>query len=179
MIDILIIILLIAGIITGGRRGLVVQLIHIIGFLIAMIVAYVYYKPLAEKFVLWIPYPAVDGNTTLTYAMEQLDLSQTFYQLLAFALIFFVVKFAMQIVASIFDFLKYVPIIGPFNRFFGGILGFIEAYILVFILLYILALLPLDGIQKYVDNSILTKLMLEYTPIISNMFKNMWFVYMK
>ncbi|WP_397539551.1 CvpA family protein [Rummeliibacillus pycnus] len=179
MVDLIIIILLFAGLVSGARRGLVVQLIQMVGFLISIIVAYLYYKPLAEKLVLWIPYPSVDQNTTLKFAVEQLDISQTFYQLLAFALIFFVVKFAIQIVASLFDFLRHIPILGGLNRILGGVLGFIEAYLLIFIVLYVLALIPIEGVQKYVDASFLTKLMLEYTPIISKTFQDLWFVYMK
>ncbi|MBO2536034.1 MULTISPECIES: CvpA family protein [Rummeliibacillus] len=179
MIDLVIIILLVAGLVSGARRGLIVQLIQMAGFLISIIVAYLYYKPLAEKLVLWIPYPSVDENTTLKFAVEQLDLSQTFYQLLAFALIFFVVKFAIQILASLFDFLRYIPILGGLNRLLGGVLGVVEAYLLIFIVLYVLALLPIDGIQKYIEGSFLTTLMLEYTPILSKVFQHLWFVYMK
>ena len=111
MLDILILLLLLAGLFVGAKRGLIVQLIHMTGFVIALLVAYTYYKPLAEKFVLWIPYPAVDSGSTLTIAIDRLDLDQTFYQLIAFALIFFVIKFALQLVASMFDFLKYLPVL--------------------------------------------------------------------
>lgn len=62
MLDLIILILLIAGFVTGARRGLIVQLIHMVGFIIALIVAYTYYKPLADKFVLWIPFPAVTSR---------------------------------------------------------------------------------------------------------------------
>lgn len=179
MVDLIIIILLFAGLVSGAKRGLIVQLIQMAGFLISIIVAYLYYKPLAEKLVLWIPYPSVDENTTLKFAVEQLDLSHTFYQLLAFALIFFVVKFAIQIFASLFDFLRHIPILGGLNRILGGLFGVIEAYLLIFIVLYVIALLPIDGIQKYVESSFLTTLILDYTPIISKTFQNLWFVYMK
>lgn len=179
MIDLIILILLFAGLISGARKGLVIQLIQMVGFIISSIVAYIYYKPLAEKLVLWIPYPSVDQNTTLKFALEQLDLGQTFYQMLAFAIIFFVVKFAIQIVASLFDFLRHLPVLGGLNRILGGLLGVINAYLLIFIVLYVLALLPLNSLQKYIDQSVLTKLILEYTPIISKTFQHMWFVYMK
>lgn len=179
MVDLIIIILIFAGLVSGARKGLVIQLIQMVGFIISCIVAYIYYKPLAEKLVLWIPYPSVDQNTTLKFALEQLDLGQTFYQMLAFAIIFFVVKFAIQIVASLFDFLRHIPVLGGLNRILGGLLGVINAYLLIFIVLYVLALLPLESLQKYIDQSVLTKLILEYTPIISKIFQHMWFVYMK
>ncbi len=66
MLDLLIIILLFGGLVTGFRRGLIVQIIHMTGFIIALVVAYTYYKQLAEKFVLWIPYPGVTAGSKLS-----------------------------------------------------------------------------------------------------------------
>ena len=179
MLDILILILLVAGLITGARRGLIVQLIHMTGFIIALIVAYTYYKPLAEKFVLWIPFPAVTSGSTLTIAVESLDLDQTFYRIIAFAIIFLAVKFALQLLASMFDFLKYMPILGFISNVAGAVLGVIEFYFIMFVLLYVFALLPIDFLQNLIANSILTGWMLEHTPILSEMVKNWWFIYIE
>ena len=178
MIDILLLILLVGGIIVGAKRGFVVQLIHMIGFVIAFVVAYKYYKPLSEYFVLWIPYPAVNENSQFTLVVEQLDLEQTFYQLLAFALIFFVVKFALQLIASMFDFLKYLPVLGFLSKILGAVLGFIEAYILLFIFVYVFALLPLDVVQSHLENSGIAQSMLEHTPYFSEKVKEWWYIYM-
>lgn len=179
MLDILILLLLLAGLFVGAKRGLIVQLIHMTGFVIALFVAYTYYKPLAEKFVLWIPYPAVDSGSTLTIAIDRLDLDQTFYQLIAFALIFFVIKFALQLVASMFDFLKYLPVLGFFSKISGAVLGFIEFYIILFIVLYILALLPITPFQNLMQNSTLASYLLEHTPFLSEKVKEWWYIYVK
>ena len=179
MLDIIILILLIAGLFVGAKRGLIVQLIHMTGFVIALIVAYTYYKPLAEKFVLWIPYPAIDSSSSLTIAIDRLDLDQTFYQLIAFALIFFIIKFALSLVASMFDFLKYLPVLGFVSKIIGAVLGFIEFYIILFIVLYILALLPITPFQNLMQNSTLASYMLEHTPFVSEKVKELWFIYVK
>lgn len=177
MVDILILIVLIGGIIVGAKRGLIVQLIHMIGFIVALIVAFQYYKPLAEKFVLWIPFPAITANSQLSIAVETLDLDQTFYRIIAFALIFFIVKFALQIVASMFDFLKYLPILGPISSILGAILGFIEIYFLLFVFIYVLALLPVDFLQTAIGGSFLSNFILEHTPFLSEAVKNWWYIY--
>lgn len=178
MLDILLFILLIGGIIVGAKRGFVVQLIHMVGFVIALVVAYKYYKPLSEYFVLWIPYPVVNENSQFTLVVEQLDLEQTFYQLLAFALIFFVVKFALQLIASMFDFLKFLPVLGFFSKILGAVLGFIEAYILLFIFIYVFALLPVEIVQEQLGNSGIAQSMLEHTPYFSEKVKEWWYIYM-
>jgi uncharacterized membrane protein required for colicin V production len=177
MLDLIIIFLLLGGLITGFRRGLIVQIIHMSGFIIALIVAYLYYKQLAEKFVLWIPYPGVTAGSKLTLAVETLDLDETFYRLLAFVLIFLVVKFALQLVASMFDFLKYLPVLGFVWRFAGAAFGFIEFYVLIFLVLYLVAMLPIEFIQNILNNSILAGTMFEHTPLLSETVKKWWFIY--
>jgi uncharacterized membrane protein required for colicin V production len=177
MLDIIILLALLIGLFVGAKRGLIVQLIHMIGFIVALVVAYTYYKPLAEKFVLWIPYPTVDSSSRLTFAIDKLDLDQTFYQLIAFALIFFVIKFALQLVASMFDFLTYLPVLGFISKITGAILGFIEFYVLLFILIYVVALLPIAPFQSLIENSSLAESMLTKTPFISETVKNWWYIY--
>ena len=179
MLDLLIVFLLLAGLITGFRRGLIVQIIHMTGFILALIVAYKYYQKLAEKFVLWIPYPGVTAGSKLSFAVEQLDLDETFYRLLAFVLLFLVVKFGLQLIASMFDFLKYLPVLGFISRFVGAAFGFIEFYILIFLVLYLVAMLPIDFIQNAIGNSMLADALFEHTPVLSEAVKNWWYIYIK
>lgn len=177
MLDILLLILLLGGLFAGFKRGLIVQLIHMVGFIIAIIVAVKYYKPLAEKFVLWVPYPAVGSDSRLTIAVDQLNLSETFYQLLAFAIIFFAVWFGLQLLASMFDFLRYLPVLGFLSKILGAVLGIVEAYILLFFFIYVLALLPVGAIQDQLGNSAIAQSMLEHTPYFSEKVKEWWYIY--
>lgn len=177
MLDLIIVFLLLGGLITGFRRGLIVQLIHMTGFIIALIVAYTYYKQLADKFVLWIPYPGVTAESKLIFAVGELDLDITFYHLLAFVLIFVIVKFALQLVASMFDFLKYLPVLGFVARLTGAVFGFIEFYIIIFLIISVMVMLPIEFIQNIVGKSLLAGAMFEHTPIVSEMVKKWWFIY--
>ena len=45
MLDLFLLIVFVISLIIGAKRGLIVQLIHIGSFLVALIVAIVYYKP--------------------------------------------------------------------------------------------------------------------------------------
>ena len=177
MLDLFILVVFIMSLIIGAKRGLIVQLIHIGSFLIALIVAVIYYKPLADKFVLWIPYPGFTEGSTMTLVLDSIDVDRTFYRVFAFALIFFIVKIALQILGSMFDFLTYLPVFSSLNYVLGAVLGFIEAYMLLFIGLYVIALLPIDSIQSIVDGSFITGLMLEHTPIITKLFQDWWYIY--
>ncbi|MGE7946751.1 CvpA family protein [Lysinibacillus sp. NPDC093688] len=179
MLDLIILAVLLAGLAVGAKRGFIVQMMHIVSFIVALIVAYIYYKPLAQKIVFWIPYPGVTDSGSLGVVIDSLDIDRTFYRVFAFAVIFFAVKITLQIVASIFDFIAYLPVLGTVNRWLGALLGMIENYLLMFILLYILALLPVDFIQSLLSKSLLSGLILEHTPIITSMFQNWWYIYMQ
>jgi len=177
MLDIVLLIIFAASLLLGMKRGFVMQAINLVGFLVALIVAYIYYKPLAEKFVLWIPYPGMTEETSFTLVIDMLDVDQTFYRIIAFAVIFFTVKIAMQIIGSIFDFLTYLPVLNSFNRILGALLCFVEFYFILFILLYVLALLPVTTIQSLMGSSIIAGLMLEHTPIVTQLFQKIWYIY--
>jgi uncharacterized membrane protein required for colicin V production len=177
MLDLIILIVLFAGIITGLRRGFIVQIMHFVGFFIALIVAYINYKKLADVFVYWVPYPGFSENAPSILGLDNIDVDQTFYRALAFVVIFFIVKIVFQILASMFNFIAYLPVLNTMNRFLGMILGFVEFYILLFIALYILALVPLAQIQSLMSGSIFAGLIVEHTPILTNMLQNWWYIY--
>ncbi len=179
MLDIILLFIFIASLVVGAKRGFILQAIHIGSFFIALIVAYIYYKPLAEKFVFWIPYPGFTEGSTATLILDTLDVDRTFYRVIAFAVIFYAVKIALQIVGSMFDFLTYLPVLSSVNRLLGAVLCFLEFYIIIFIGLYVIALLPLENVQNVLSKSILTGLMLENTPILTSLFQNWWYIYSK
>ncbi|WP_339288282.1 CvpA family protein [Ureibacillus sp. FSL K6-0786] len=179
MLDIILLFVFAASLLIGMKRGFIMQAINLVGFLVALIVAYIYYKPLAEKFVLWIPYPGLQPDSSLTLVLDALDVDKTFYRIIAFAVIFFVVKLAMQIVASVFDFLTFLPVLKSFNRILGALLCFVEFYFILFILLYVFALLPIDAIQKLMGSSFIANFMLEHTPIVTQLFQKLWYIYLE
>lgn len=179
MLDIILIIIFIASLLVGLKRGFIVQAIHLTSFFIALIVAYIYYKPLAEKFVLWVPYPGFSEDTSMTLILDTLDVDRTFYRIIAFAVIFFAVKIALQILGSVFDFLTYLPILNSINRLLGAALCFVEFYFILFIAMYVLAMVPIESIQKLMSGSIIANLMLEHTPILTGLFQDWWYIYKK
>ncbi|HWL25454.1 MAG TPA: CvpA family protein [Ureibacillus sp.] len=177
MLDLILIIIFIASLMVGIKRGFVVQAIHLVSYFLSVLVAYIFYKPLADNFVLWIPYPGISEDTSKTLTLDAIDVDQTFYRIIAFAVIFFATKIVMQVIASIFDFLTYLPVLKSVNRLLGAFLCFIEFYLIAFIILYVSALLPLGPIQGLLGGSFIAGLMLEHTPLITSMFQNLWYIY--
>lgn len=177
MLDLVIAIVLLIGVTIGIKRGFIVQVLHLTSIIIALIVSYTYYKPLAEKIVLWIPYPSIMSKGNLAVAIDRLDLDRTFYQALAFIVLFFIVKIALQMVMSIVDVFTYVPILRSVNKLLGAILGGIESYFILLLVLNIAVLLPNDMIQSQISSSILASTILKHTPIVTDIFQRWWYVY--
>lgn len=174
MLDLAIIVLLVIGFFVGLKRGFILQIFHLIGFIIAYIVANLYYKELAEKLTLWIPYPNFEDNLTLKILTNSSDMEAAFYRAIAFVIIFFAVKILLQIIGSMLDFIAHLPILRLLNVWGGGILGFLENYLIIFILLYIAALIPMDSFQTTLDHSILAKAIVKHTPIFSQQLMDWW-----
>ncbi|TCP32125.1 putative membrane protein required for colicin V production [Scopulibacillus darangshiensis] len=177
MLDIIIIILLIAGLFIGLRRGFILQLIHLTGFIVAYVAAYMYYDDLAPKLKLWIPFPsAIDHNSFFEH-LSPMSMEAAYYRAIAFVIIFIAVKIIMHIIGSMLDFLADLPILRTINSWFGGILGFLEIYLVLFILLYLGSLTPYAGIESAIDHSFMAHLIIENTPVLSEKIKNMWMAY--
>jgi len=88
-----------------------------------------------------------------------------------------VVKVLLQIIGSMLDFIAHLPILRQLNVWAGGILGFVEVYLVIFILLYISALVPIEFMQNALDQSILSKAIVNNTPILSQQIKSLWIEY--
>lgn len=177
MLDLAIILLFIIGFFIGLKRGFILQLLHLAGFIISYIVAYKYYDILAPKLKLWVPYPTMGETSSLSMFASSTGLEDAFYRAFAFVAIFFVVKVIVQIIGSMFDFIAHLPILRTLNVWAGGILGFMEVYLILLLLLYISALLPVEAIQKPLESSVIAEAIVKHTPIISEQLKELWIEY--
>ncbi len=173
MLDLALIFIFVISFFIGLRRGFILQMIYLAGFIIALITAYIYYDELAEKLELWIPYPSKDPVSTFTMAVETTNLDQAFYRIIAFAIIFFAVKFLLHMIGSMLDFVAHIPVLKQVNQLLGGSLAVLEIYFLFFIVLYIAALLPIESIQTAIDKSFIAKMIIHHTPIITQKM-NVW-----
>ncbi|MBE4908209.1 CvpA family protein [Bacillus luteolus] len=174
MLDLILIIILLMGFLIGLKRGFILQIVHLTGFIVAFIVAYVYSGDLAPAIKLWVPYVTLGDNETITFLFESTNLEAAYYRAIAFAMLFFGTKVILQIVGSMLDFLAHLPILKQINGWAGGMLGFIEIYLLVFIVLYIGALMPIETVQGYIQESFMAKTIVQNTPIFSGKIKDLW-----
>lgn len=175
MVNFILIILLLFGFLMGLRRGFILQVFHLVGFIIAFIVAALYYDNLAAKLPFWIPYPDLPSDSSWAVFLQSDPMETAFYNAISFAVIFFAVKILLQIIASMLDFVAELPVLHSINRLFGAVLGFVEVYLILFVILYILALTPLGNVQSWINDSFIAKLIIEHTPVLSGQLKDLWF----
>lgn len=178
MLDLIIIFLFIMGLIIGIRRGFIMQIVHLSGFIAAFVVAYMFYADLAPKLKLWIPMPSFGDPESATMFFETISLDTAYYRAIAFAMLFFGTRIAAQIIGSMFDFLSHLPILKQLNSWAGAVLGFVEIYLIVFIFLYIGALIPVEIVQSSISDSSMAKGIVENTPVFSEKLKDLWTGYM-
>lgn len=177
MLDLLLFVILILGFFIGLRRGFILQLFHLTGYIIAYIAANMYCAQLAPKLKLWIPYPDFGENSTLKLLAGSNNIVGAFYRALAFLIILIAVKMLLGMIARLLHFVTRLPILKQLNSLLGGILGFVEVYLLLFILLYIAALVPIAVVQNHLDHSVLASQIVQHTPILSEQIKQLWIAY--
>src|SRR5699024_7981033 len=83
-------------------------------------------------------------------------------------------KMGLQVIASMLNFVTYLPILHSINKLGGAILGFVEVYLSLFIILYILALTPIAGVQSWIKDSPLALFIVEHTPLHTGKVKTLW-----
>src|SRR5699024_3651790 len=110
MISILLILILVFGFFMGMKRGFILQLMHLISFIIAFTVAVLYYKKLAPNLVSWIPYPDITSEQSWAIFLDSMPMENAFYNAIAFALIFFGTKINLKNIHSMLDFCARIPV---------------------------------------------------------------------
>lgn len=175
MVSIIILIVLFFGLLMGLRRGFVLQLVHLVGFLISFIVASIFYKKLAVQLSMWIPYPELSQDSTWAIFLNTMPLENAFYNGVSFAIIFTIVKVVLQTIAYMIDFVASIPLLRSINKLLGAGLGFIEMYVITFFVLFMLALLPIAYVQDKINGSFMAKLMIQHTPVLSSLMESILF----
>lgn len=116
-----------------------------------------------------------EGVTNNIYNYISFAITQMIVEILSIIAIFLVVKFLINIAASILDGIASLPVINQFNRLGGFVFGIIKGVLIIFILFAIIvpavSIFPSNFISIGLKNSILAKYFYDYN-IILYMIKN-------
>ncbi len=119
--DILLLIILAVGFISGLFSGAVKQVISLTAFLIGFVVACLYYQRLADVMTDFLSMAAL-------------------CKVVAFVLLWVVVPIAVKVIASLLtSVLNFVPVLGLLNRLLGGLLGMVKYSLVLGALIWLFA----------------------------------------
>ncbi len=180
MLDILLVIGLILFALRGWKRGLILSVFSIIGYIISLIVARTF-SPQITNFII--------SNTGLDTWMDnllgdqirsavQFNISTTMMTgFAAKAIINMICFFIIFIITSIiiFKFARFInrieklPFIGGINKFGGLVFGTMKGFLLTFIVLSFMSLVVNTGNDKLattIENTVFVDIMYENNPIV-------------
>ena len=114
MLDIILIVILLGGFLVGLKRGFVLQIVHLTGFFVSIIVAYLFYGQLAPHLKRLIPYPNFGDGTNLLLSF--MNAETFYYNGIAFVILFIGTKIAMRILGSMLNFLVDLQQLTKYNQ---------------------------------------------------------------
>ena len=163
--SVVIILLILACGLLGSKRGILKELVIIVGTIVIFAIAFFLKDILAGFFCEYLPF----FNLRIPLG-NLVSLNIIFYQLIAFLLIVIVLRLILQIlidVTGIFSRIINATIILALpNKLLGFVVGLIEGYILMFIFLTVLSI-PLSGSELFMDSSV-RKFIVNDTPVLKD-----------
>ncbi len=169
VVDVAIIIIVLFGAVLGFKRGFTKSIVKALGFIVAVVLAFLFKNGLASVLYNNLPFFNFDG---IFKGMTVLNIA--LYELIAFLVLlalFMVVLKVLLIVTSLFEKILAATIVLSIPSKIGGaVVGLVQNYIIVFIVLYIISLpifnVPLLQESKF-KNAILNN-----TPILNKFADN-------
>ena len=164
LIDILILVILVSFAVIGFTRGVFKSLVAFVGFLIIIVLAYLFKNILGDLFITTLPFfkfSIGDGSVVMNIIL---------YQTIAFIIILIILGIVYRIlltVTGIFEkILRITIILGIPSKLLGLVVGALEGFIIVYLALFFLT-------QPYIKMDILNDSkfanpILKHTPILSS-----------
>lgn len=163
---------------SGARRGMWLQLIHVVGYILSLGLAWLTYKPLSAFMTQWVPYPSATEQSKFVFFTHQvgLTLDSAFYRGVAFVFMLALGWLVTRFVAMWFHDLTYKTADDRLSMWLGGAMNFLMGYLFIFLILYLLALIPVTGIQDMLANSAVAGAIVRFTPGLTALFTHLWIV---
>lgn len=172
MVSLLIVLTLFIGAYAGYKKGIILQLVQTIGYVVVWILAMDYYQRLSEFLYLLVPYSTPFAPETNPYPFYDesfmFSLDQSYYDLLSFLAILFIGWIVVRFLAKLLSYtLEHFKAPEPISGIGGAVLGGLVNYVGLFYILFFLTTIPMDFIQNRLINSSLARSMITSTPQLS------------
>lgn len=167
--DAVIITILIIGVLGGMSRGLIKQTVFLVGLVVCIFFAFCLRAPIATFMYKYLPFFKF-GGVFSGVSIINILLYEVLAFLMLFSVFYLVLRVLLKITGIIEKILDITIILGFISKIGGGIVGFIEAYIIVFIFLFVCSqpFIEITGL----DSSKVGNYILDNTPVMSSMIKD-------
>ena len=161
IVDIIIIVVIILGALTGFIRGFFKETVMFLGTILVVVLAFILKNPLSVILYENLPFFGFGGITSLNILL---------YEVFAFIIALSILAIALTIVIKISGILENIlratVVLALPTKLLGLVVGAVRSIVILYVILYIASLpvfrVPLVNESKY------SKLILTKTPIISN-----------
>ena len=148
---VIVLLILLCGVL-GSKRGILKELVIIVGTIVVFAIAFFLKDPIASFFCTYLPF----FNFRIPLG-NLISLNIIFYQLIAFLLVVIVLRLILQIlidVTGVFSKIINATIILALpNKLLGFVVGLLEGYILMFIILNVIAI-PMSGSELFMSSGV-------------------------
>ena len=162
-LDVSIILILVMFFVVGFKRGVILELVSLIGIVLMFVVAYYLKNPVGNLFCYIFPFFHMSGG------LDSLNI--LLYQAIAFILIFALLLSIYVILLKVSKILQKIVnctivLVLP-SKILGGLVSFIKGYILIYIVL-ILFMVSVEGVEV-INNSMVGKRILYDSPVLADL----------
>lgn len=176
MITLILLVILLWSFYIGYSRGIVLQSYYTFASILSLILAAAQFKKLVPLLYLWVPF-ATAGQGASTYYFDSqylFHLDKIFYAGLAFLFIYALVYMLMRLVGILVHLVRFADPDTTVTNVISGGLAVIVTMISLQLVLTILGTIPLTLVQETLHKSWLANALIQYTPVTSSLFKNLW-----
>lgn len=175
MINVLMCLALLWQFYLGYKRGLVKQLYLLLAFVIAVVIAGLWYRPLAAKLTFWIPYTQAIEEKTLFYfpQVSIFDMDAVFYAGISFLGVSLIVYLILKSISIFLSLLPFKPFDQLRFRLVGGVLSVLVTLMFWSMILMVLATIPFEPVQNILVNSPVILALIRF-PILSTLMTYFW-----
>lgn len=163
-LDIILLLMIALSMFVGYKRGLLRQAASLLGWLLAVFVAYQFSSSFAGVLEAQFPLSEAATGGFLNYFIP---VREGIYTLIAFLLLFFGVKIGFMFLSRLINPLLKFPIVSTVNQIGGLAFGLIKILVVIFILVNLIHLMP--SFTDFVEGSFLGRSIIEISPeLLSN-----------
>ncbi|MEW9699717.1 CvpA family protein [Paenibacillus sp. SI8] len=162
------------GLLLGYFRGFIAQIVSLSGFILAYLIAFYFYRDFAPLLRNAVALPTYQNYQKYEFIVKGLNLDTYILNAIAFAVLFFGVKFALVFIGRGLNLIAKVPGLNFINRWTGALLGLAEALLIIIIAVNVITIVPSDGMQKLLGNSLIAPYCINELPNIAGKLQELW-----